>query len=47
MHLPMHMVFGNPMPSGVIGRVCDACGYLSAWDTRLPKRYQKLLKDAE
>lgn len=37
--LPMHMVFGNPMPSGVSGYVCAVCGLLYAWDNRVLKDY--------
>jgi serine/threonine protein kinase len=45
--VPMHMVFGNPMPRGVIGLVCDTCGHVCAWDTRLLSKYKDQLANAE
>lgn len=45
--VPMHMVFGNPMPRGVRGLVCDTCGHLCAWDTRLLAKYKEKLANAE
>lgn len=45
-HLPMHMVFGNPMPSGVSASVCDLCGLLYARDDRVLKDYLSKLAQA-
>jgi serine/threonine protein kinase len=45
--VPMHMIFGNPMPEGCVGLHCPVCGYLSAWDTRVLKKCEQELKTME
>jgi serine/threonine protein kinase len=45
--VPMHMIFGNPMPEGCVGMHCPVCGYLSAWDTRVLKKREQELKTME
>lgn len=46
-HIPMHMIFSNPMPEGIKGYVCDVCGYICARDNRLLNDYFKKLKDLD
>lgn len=43
--VPLHSIFGNPMPRGTAAMQCRKCGYLWAWDYRpLRDRAQELEK---
>ena len=45
--IPMHQVFGNPMPDGCVGLYCPVCGYLSAWDVRVLQKREEELRTME